>query len=461
MNDTTCVTSRFYCRSGATANRRLKFPNWLSQRPGVFQTPPFEYNTAAAPFFSQRKNRPVSPFHLPTDTSPQKRVALERRLQQIREALGDAERVLLLMHNDPDPDALASGLALERLLREIVPGKALTLAHGGIIGRAENLSMAQALLPQVLRIPIFEVEEILSRYDAICLIDTQPGAGNHLLYTSGFPLDQVAVAIDHHPPRRGQIQAAFHDVRPDVGACSTILCEYLAAAQIVPDTKLATALFYGIKTDTRGLSRHAGPLDAWAYMSLHGLIDTDLLGHIEQAQLPAAYFKNLSYALAHANRYRCPSDPPPARSPRPRKTSPDPHGDERGNDFVNGDGCQGDVVISILGEMERPDMAAEVADLLLRLDGVRWVICLGLYDSRVVISVRNDGPGGHAGRLVRLIVGKTGTAGGHESMAGGRILMLDATPAERTAAVHSLVPLFLEKLGLADAAPEPLLEAST
>ncbi len=133
--------------------------------------------------------------------------------------------------------------------------------------------------------------------------------------------------------------------------------------------------------------------------------------------------------------------------------------DDEETGFVNGDGCQGDVVISILGEMERPDMAAEVADLLLRLDGVRWVICLGTFENRVVISVRNDGPGGHAGRLVRVIVGKTGTAGGHESMAGGRILMLDATPAERTAAIHNLVPLFLEKLGLADAEPESLLEA--
>ncbi len=396
----------------------------------------------------------MSSFQLPADTSNQKRVALERRLQQIREALGEAKQLLLLMHNDPDPDALASGLALKRLLNEILPDKTVTLAHGGIIGRAENLSMAQVLLPKVLRIPITQVEEVLPRYDAICLVDTQPGAGNHLLYTSGFPLDQVAVAIDHHPPRRGQIQAIFHDVRPEIGSCSTILCEYLAAAGIVPDAKLATALFYGIKSDTRGLSRHAGPLDAWAYMNLHGLIDRDLLARIEQAQLPASYFRNLSYALAHANRYRCLSEATPVQP-----TQVDDRVDEAGSSFADGDGCQGDVVISILGKMERPDMAAEVADLLLRLDGVRWVICLGTFESRVVISVRNEGPGGHAGRLVRLIVGKTGTAGGHESMAGGRILMPDATPAERTAAVHGLVPLFLEKLGLADATGESLLEA--
>lgn len=404
----------------------------------------------------------MSTFTLPSDTSPQKRAALERRLQQIQEALGDAERVLLLMHNDPDPDALASGLALRRLLVQLTPDKQITLAHGGIIGRAENASMAQTLLPAVLRIPITEVEETLARFDAICLVDTQPAAGNHLLYTSTFPLSQVALAIDHHPPRRSQIQAGFHDVRPEIGACSTILCEYLAAAQIVPDTKLATALFYGIKSDTRGLSRHAGPLDAWAYMSLHGLIDTDLLGIIEQAQLPASYFKNLSYALGHANRYRC--LPGAAQT---RSDPPDPVLQEIRGDFVGGEGshasakdfeCRGDVVISILGEMERPDMAAEVADLLLRMEGVRWVICLGIFDSRAVISVRNDGPGGHAGRLVRLIVGKTGTAGGHDAMAGGRILMLEATPTERIAAIHSLVPLFLEKLGLADASPESLLD---
>lgn len=399
----------------------------------------------------------MSTFPLPIDTSPQKRAALERRLGRIQDALADAQEILLLMHNDPDPDALASGLALFTLLTKLLPDHAITLGHGGIIGRAENLSMAQALLPDVLRIPIIDMEMRLAPFDAICLVDTQPGAGNHLLYGNPALLSKVAVAIDHHPPRRSQIQAIFHDVRPEIGACSTMLCEYLAAANIVPDMKLATALFYGIKSDTRGLSRQAGPLDAWAYMSLHRLIDMELLGQIEQAQLPMSYFKSLNYALAHAHRYRCDPDQQGKSEPKDKgaKLDHDPDGDMH----PEPDGCLGDVVISTLGDMARPDMAAEVADLLLRLDGVRWVVCMGIFDSRVVISVRRDGKGGHAGRLVRSIVGKAGTAGGHDAMAGGRILMLDATPAERTAALHNLVPLFLEKLGLANATPEPLLDA--
>lgn len=396
----------------------------------------------------------MSTFPLPADTTIQKRTALERRLHHIVAALDDAQEILLLMHNDPDPDALASGMALATILEHLIPDRHITLGHGGIIGRAENLSMAQSLLPDVLRIPIVNADQILTRFDAICLVDTQPAAGNHLLYGNSELQQNVAVTIDHHPPRRSQIQATFHDVRPEIGACSTMLCEYLAAANIVPETKLATALFYGIKSDTRGLSRHAGPLDAWAYMALHRLTDTDLLGSIEQAQLPMSYFKSLNYALAHAHRYRCEHE---ASMPVPAAADNDGMAEHLDND-ADDDHCRGDVVVSTLGDMGRPDMAAEVADLLLRLDGVRWVVCMGVYDNRVVISVRNDGPGGHAGRLVRAIVGRSGTAGGHEAMAGGRILMLDATPAERTAAIHNLVPLFLDKLKLADAVAEPLLD---
>lgn len=408
------------------------------------------------------------PFDLPSDYTPQKRVAVERRIQQVVELLADRQNVLLLMHNDPDPDALASARALEVLLHHYLPDANLTLAHGGMIGRAENRTMSDLFVPHAIHISTAEAADTLPAYDAIALVDTQPTAGNHLLYGIDYPLDDVILAIDHHPPKRSQTRAVVHDVRPEIGACCTILCEYLAVAELTPEAKLATALFYGIKSDTRGLSRHTTDLDIWAYTMLRNLVDTEVLGRIEHVELPRSYYRGLSDALANTMLYVCPDKTtmPDSAAKAAKETaevdaasgpaSNNPDAEEEQDDEIQP--CEGDVAVSLLFDMQRPDMAGEVADLLLRLEDVSWAICLGIYDERLVISVRTDAASAQAGRIVRAIVGRSGTAGGHDTMAGGRIHLPDDTPAERVAALHGLVPRFLHELGVGDVAGEPLLE---
>jgi nanoRNase/pAp phosphatase (c-di-AMP/oligoRNAs hydrolase) len=332
---------------------------------------------------------------------------------------------------------------MEEIFKHYLPEAKYTLAFGGLIGRAENMTMAKLFVPHALRIPTFEAEEALKAYDAIILVDTQPGASNHLLYGTSYPVEKVILAVDHHPPKRSQVRAVIHDVRPEIGSCATMLCEYLAAAEIDIDPSLATALFYGVKSDTRGLSRHTDELDIWAYTTLRNLIDTDLLNKIEHVQLPRSYFRSLNDALASTRIYHCDSQA-------------DPSGETNGT----GQPCVGDVAISMLFSMKRPDMASEVADLLLRLDGVCWAVCLGIFEDRLVISVRSDAADARSGRLVRSIVGRNGTAGGHDTMAGGRIHLPSATPAERVAELHALVPRFLEELGVREAAGSALLETA-
>jgi nanoRNase/pAp phosphatase (c-di-AMP/oligoRNAs hydrolase) len=305
------------------------------------------------------------------------------------------------------------------------------------------MTMAKLFMPHAVRIPTFEAEEALKDYDAIILVDTQPGASNHLLYGTSYPVENVILAVDHHPPKRGQVRAVIHDVRPEVGACATMLCEYLVAAGIEIDAELATALFYGIKSDTLGLSRHTDELDIWAYTTLRNLIDTHLLNQIEHVQLPRSYFRSLNDALANTRIYHC---------------DPQVVANREANE--NRQPCVGDVAISMLFAMKRPDMASEVADLLLRLDGVCWAVCLGIFEDRLVISMRSDAADARAGKLVRSIVGRNGTAGGHDTMAGGRIHLPGATPAERVAELHALVPRFLKELGVAEAAGDPLLETT-
>ncbi len=418
------------------------------------------------------------PFTLPEEYTPQKRAAVERRIQQAMEILAQRKRILVLMHNDPDPDAIASGWAMEQIIRHFLPQADLTLGHGGLIGRAENRTMVKLFTPHLRHFSRLEVteERALDVFDAIVLVDTQPAAGNHLLYGTETPLERIVWAVDHHPPRRSQTRAIVHDVRPEIGACSTLLAEYLAAVGLVPDAALATALFYGIKSDTRGLSRQATPLDTWAYMATRNLADIELLNKIEQVRLPRSYFRSLSDALANTTIYHCAAvnsensqeeETAPETAPNPtsgssgrKRNGPERTGRNEANGEENGiPPCEGDVTVSLLFDMTRPDMAAEVADLLMRLENVSWAICLGIYEERIVISVRTDVPDARAGRLVRSIVGRNGTAGGHDTMAGGRIHLPNATPAERVAFLHNLVPRFLRALGVADAHGDPLLKS--
>jgi nanoRNase/pAp phosphatase (c-di-AMP/oligoRNAs hydrolase) len=304
--------------------------------------------------------------------------------QQLFKAVRSERSVLILPHNDPDPDAIASAVALRHLLAETLSVDGY-IAYKGIIGRAENKALVRYLDYPMRRLA--DADLSLSR--PIALVDTQPGAGNNALPAES----SAAIVLDHHPLREATATAGFADVRPDVGSTSTILTEYLRAVEVEPPLPLATALFYGIKTDTLGLVRGTSPADVAAYFYLQPLVDLEALVEIERAQVPIEYFQRLDAALHSARVY-------------------------------------GDVVISFVGAMRRPDLAAEMADLLLRLKGIQWAICIGEYKGELVLSIRTRSQRPSAVRVVRAIIDERGAAGGHGSMAGGNVPLHGADPEE-------------------------------
>jgi nanoRNase/pAp phosphatase (c-di-AMP/oligoRNAs hydrolase) len=299
----------------------------------------------------------------------------ETHLGGLLAAVGDIGSLLILPHNDPDPDAIASAVGLQHLLRERL-GVESSIRYKGIIGRAENTELVRYLGRPLRKLRRAD----LRHAEGIALVDTQPGAGNNPLSTQTSP----TLVIDHHPLREESLTAPYADVRVELGATSTIITGYLQEAGIEPSRRLATGLFYGIKTDTMGLIRNASAEDVSAYFFLQPLIDVEALVRIERAQVPAEYFRRLSAALQAAQVH-------------------------------NG------VVTSAIGSMSRPDMAAEMADLLMRLQGAQWVICTGVYKNELILAIRTRSRQGGAGRLALEIVGDRGTAGGHGVMAGGQI----------------------------------------
>jgi nanoRNase/pAp phosphatase (c-di-AMP/oligoRNAs hydrolase) len=311
-------------------------------------------------------------------------------------------RGLNLTHDNPDPDSRAAAVALAHLLDRRA-GLSCKVGYGGIIGRSENIAFVK-----VLKLPISPISQIVfDEFDLIALVDTQKPVRNHSLPPQ-VPAD---IVIDHHPLREEVSSTAFSDVG-DSGATSTLLVEYLRAARIEPSSEIATALYYGIKADTRDLGRQTQEADVSAYLWLFPRMDKVLLSQIEHPELPARYFQLYHAAIERAKVY--------------------------------GDSA----IITDLGEVYSPDMVAEVAERLMYLEGMKWSLAYGSYRSQLYVSLRVKDRRTNAGRLTREICEDLGgSAGGHGSMAGARI-PLWGTRSQRSALKRQIVKRFRDAFGV-------------
>jgi nanoRNase/pAp phosphatase (c-di-AMP/oligoRNAs hydrolase) len=300
----------------------------------------------------------------------------QAQLDKLRSTAG-AGPVLILTHDYPDPDGLASGKALATLFREAwgIPSR---LLYSGWVVRAENQTVLKRLTPE------WEQSDLLpdlQGYTAIAQVDTQPGAGNNPINTA----HPSHIVIDHHFPVREMIdRVSYSDIRTEIGSTVTMLFQYLQALGIQPDPLLATAMFYGLKTDTRSLSRGASPADEVAFLELLHRLDQGELSRVELACLSREYYQSLCRGLHAARLF-------------------------------------GRVIIARLGVMAQPDFAAEMADMLIRFQGAHAALCLGQHGDTLLISLRTEPMSQHAGRIIQQIVIQPGKAGGHGTMAGGQI----------------------------------------
>ncbi|MFN0152324.1 MAG: DHH family phosphoesterase [bacterium] len=300
--------------------------------------------------------------------------AARQRLARLARALGNAKRILVITHDNPDPDALSSAWAL-RALFKAGTRRVVDVAYGGIIGRPENRAMAT-----LVGYPLVPLDQIaFERYERLALVDSQPETGNN-----SIPADRVPdVVIDHHPLRDETRAVAYYDVRPTIGATATIVGEYLDAAKIRIERPLATALFLGIKSETLDFSREATARDIAFHRSLFDRVDRVLLSRIENAPLSRDYLEWLKTA-------------------------------------ITGTSLEGRLALARLGDLDYPDRVAEYADMAIRLEGVEWVVVMGRFEGAIYLSVRTTRARG-AGQMVRRIVGAHGKAGGHGTMAGGKV----------------------------------------
>jgi nanoRNase/pAp phosphatase (c-di-AMP/oligoRNAs hydrolase) len=329
--------------------------------------------------------------------------AVRARLDRLIQYARSHDRALILTHDNPDPDSIAAGVALAHLLEKLA-GVEAVVAFGGIVGRAENRALVK-----VLRLPVVPISRVVfDDFDLICMVDTQPEQGNHSLPARHFP----DVVIDHHPERPDSHLAPIADVGGPIGATSTVLAEYFRASKLKVPTQVATALFYGIKADTRDLGRQTTRQDVDAYLWLFPMVDKDALGEIEHPKLPEDYFRLYHTAI------------------------------ERGLVFE-------DAVVCDLADIYAPDMVAEVAERFMYLEGMRWSLAFGEYHDALYFSVRTSDRRMNAGRLIREVIEqKGGSAGGHGTMAGARLPVKGLSAAARRRLRDDVVRAFLDAFGV-------------
>jgi len=335
----------------------------------------------------------------------------KKKLRLLQKKLQGHKRVLIVLQDYPDPDAIAAAAAMKELIHALGQ-HTCTIAHGGVVGRAENRALVKYL--QISLQPIEQMDETLC--DFIVMLDAQPLAGN----TSLSPTTLPDAVIDHHPLRASSRKISFHDVRQNYGATSTILYEYLFLAGICPATPLATALLYGIRSDTSDLGRETSQADINAYVSLYPLANKRMLGRIQMAPLSRDYFKLLASALDAARMY-------------------------------------GDCIISGLGNIDNPDILSEIADLLLRYEGSTWAMCHGICNGKLLMSLRTLDNQANAGNVASRLVGRQGTGGGHHAMAGAQILLENLSKAQVSELQHTVVKRFLRILGKRSSQAMPLV----
>jgi len=341
-----------------------------------------------------------------TESSTQKALDRMERIFQRR------HRLLILTHDNPDPDSIASAVALKHLVKERF-GIQSRVAYGGMVGRAENQAMLRLL--KIKLSPVWRIRIPTYRY--IALVDTQPRAGNNSLPERS----KASIVIDHHPLRR-TTKASLVDVRPEYGAVATVLFEYLQACGCKISTPLATALFYGIHSETEALGREATEADTRAYLALFPLTNKKHLARIERPSLPRSYFNALGRSLVGASTYR-------------------------------------NVVMARLGPVDVPELVAEVADLLLRLERITWSLCLAWHDHRLILSIRTTNTRARAGRLIQRLVGRRGRAGGHNMLAGGWVDGTDLDEQGRERLEEEMMEKFLRLTGHREAAAlRPLID---
>ncbi|WP_135851404.1 DHH family phosphoesterase [Halorussus salinus] len=319
------------------------------------------------------------------------------RTVNLRRAIRRVEGTLaVFMHDNPDPDAIASAVALCRVAEEV--GVEAVPCYFGDISHQENRAFVN-LLELDLRNFDSSEELDLDEFGGIALVDhSRPGVNDQLPEET-----PVNIVVDHHPPKEPP-EAEFVDLRSDVGATSTLLAEHIQRLGIDLTEEVATGLLYGIRVDTKDFSREVSTADFEAASYLLPHADVGMLERVESPSVSADTFETIARAIRNRR-------------------------------------IEGTVLASCVGSLSDRDALAQAADHLLNMESITTTLVYGFRDGTVYVSARARGTDIDLGGTLRSAFGQIGSAGGHADMAGAQIPLglLGTVEEEEEASLTSVV----------------------
>jgi nanoRNase/pAp phosphatase (c-di-AMP/oligoRNAs hydrolase) len=272
-----------------------------------------------------------------------------------------------------DPDAMASAMALKKILVRKVESVGLAMVNE--VTRPDNLAMIK-----YLKIPVKKLTPLLAaQYDKFALVDSQPH------HNPEFLNYEFTIVIDHHPiSEKNPVKAEFVELQPEYGANSTILTEFLYNLKLKPGRLLSTALLYGIKTDTHSFENNFHDADMRAFRYLSKFAHHNILRKIVRSEYKLEWLKYFSQALKKVR--------------------------------VIGDG-----LTVFMGEVDSTDILVILADFFMKIHDISWDIIIGIYENKLVAIFRGDGIKHHMGKLAQRLFADVGSAGGHKAMARAEV----------------------------------------
>ncbi len=294
--------------------------------------------------------------------------------KKLQEVIQSGRRLIIFLHDHPDPDAIASGWILSRIAEHL--GVRPQIVYGGRLGRAENRTMVK-----LLRIPLRSLEERPIRplhSDRYALVDTQPGTGNNSFPHQSTPCH---IVIDHHP-RLDNLKAEFIDIESGQGSCTTRLAEYHQIFGLNMDSMLATATVYAILSETQDLGREANHVDLKLLERLMPLAKLRLLGQIRHPVRSRNYYRTVARAMREV--------------------------------VIARNTC-----VCHIGSVDEPEMVAEMADFLVSMERITWCLTTGYVDGNMALSLRTTQTHAEAQKVMKKILNGLGKGGGHGMLAGG------------------------------------------
>jgi nanoRNase/pAp phosphatase (c-di-AMP/oligoRNAs hydrolase)/soluble P-type ATPase len=330
------------------------------------------------------------------------------RTRRLSRGFKKGERIGIIVHDNPDPDAIASAMALRLIAGH--HGMSADILFGGEVGHQQNKVFVNLIGVNLVHIDEYN-KYLIRGYDRLALIDLSSDANTSILPSDVMP----DIILDHHP-KTADYSPLVEDIRPSVGSVSSMMVQYLIDYGYEVDSKHATALLYGIMTDTNNFRRRISREDVEAVAWLQGKTDQDMLMKIENPTISPDVLEVIGKAVL-------------------------------GRDIVSG------YVLSNVGYIAYRDSLPQAADFLLNLEGVTTVVVFGVLNDALYVSARTRDIKINLGQTLEKAFGSIGSAGGHLSAAGARIPlgifgMIDDKEILKNLAGEAVKKMFLKAVGI-------------